>query len=309
MFLSVLSTVIIWLIADPIKLTYINEVRVAPDSLEGIEIAVYPVRNIVDVRGWQIRTRAGLATISSSVLPDSFVLINRTNLIGPFGLNDTTDSITLYQNSLIRDGLGYRNSRPSPFATAARFNQRFFYPETLQVVRTYIDLTPTFGQANDDYGSITGMVRDQNGTPVEGATVEAHGPLDDAYTYSRYNPYAGLYYLHGLSKCKYLMTASKPGYTSHTYPDSVTIGAQVNFVLRAIKVEDQTIYPKPSLPREKSIFSPRIGPISKSEFQLYTITGHKISRLSDLRCLASGIYFVVTTEQGVVKSHKVVLIR
>jgi len=272
---------------------------------------MYPLRTVIDVRGWQIRTSAGLATINSSVLPDTFVLIRRTDLTGPFTLNDTTDSITLYQNSLIKDGLGYRNSRPGPFASASRFNQRFTLPDTQQVVRTYTDLTPTFGSANDDYGSISGMVRDENSNLLEGALIEARGLIDEATTWSRYNPYTGQYYLHGLSRCKYWMRATKPGYSPTIYPDSVGVGSRIDFVLYTISAEEERLTSPGVKQRTPSLFvrEMRLRYDPEAKMEIYNIAGNKISRLTELRNLTPGIYFVVMNKKGAVTSHKIVFIR
>ena len=86
-------------VANPIVPTLINEIQVAPDSLERIELNTrYWPGGYQDFSGWQIITNAGTATVNNGVVatgPDDYVVLDQSNVTGTFSLGDAGDMIIL----------------------------------------------------------------------------------------------------------------------------------------------------------------------------------------------------------------------
>ncbi|MFO7649763.1 MAG: carboxypeptidase regulatory-like domain-containing protein [bacterium] len=222
--------------ANPIMVVMYSEVRVAPDSLEAIEL--YPYENVhcpVDLSGLRIVTRAGTATIDSGVVLEetSFVVIDRSNTTGTFSLGDSCDSIVILEQSgwPIEGGTlqypGYYSEGPAfvpqPGQSAALF-QRYVnrWPDPYFDYRWYIDSTPTFGSGNDDtLGRISGRVLDDRGLPVYGAWVTMRNRHGRDYTYT---DSSGRYSIFPVGPGVYELSAGKTGHLPGVFPDSVRPG-------------------------------------------------------------------------------------
>ena len=173
--------------SNPIIVYIINEFQTAPDSLQRIELHWWPGFESVTLVGWEIVTSYGTAAIDTPIVLDSnYVVIDSTNTSGIFKLDKNHDSIRIHD----RDGwwveqLSYPEytpfypgdaPTPPPGASAARFVMwANDHNMNYQIVDWYIDSTPTFGKANDDYPGciITGKVFDKDSTPIKEATVTA----------------------------------------------------------------------------------------------------------------------------------------
>ncbi|MEO0075426.1 MAG: lamin tail domain-containing protein, partial [candidate division WOR-3 bacterium] len=91
------------LFANPIIVTYINEVQANPPSLQRIELHEIPEESstTLNLSGYQIKTRAGVAIINSGVvLPaGGYVTIDATNTSGVFQINPICDTIVFRYNA------------------------------------------------------------------------------------------------------------------------------------------------------------------------------------------------------------------
>ncbi|MEO0115549.1 MAG: carboxypeptidase regulatory-like domain-containing protein [candidate division WOR-3 bacterium] len=202
--------------ANPFIETLISEFQTAPDSLERIELHALPFPYPVNLGGWTITTNAGTATINpGTILPyDGYVTIDRTNTTGIFSLNDTLDTINLYDNrGFWVDGVtwpslpaGWRNAPTPPYGgSSAIYRSNTYWIET----NWYIDSTPTFDGPNDDWSSISGRILNRSGQPIFNAYVRAYGPTGgcDAESDS-----LGNYTVAGLGEGKYRVTAEYYNY-------------------------------------------------------------------------------------------------
>jgi hypothetical protein len=216
--------------SNPIFVTLINEFQTAPDSLERIELHETPfMGGPIDLSGWTIITSAGTATINSgTILPyDGYVIIDRTNTTGIFSLNDMQDSIILYDNmGWIYDMVSW-HSLPARWghAPAPPFGgSSAIYHENwsayVNPANWYIDSTPTFNQANDDWSSISGRITNQSGQPVR-VEVCANGLSGGSADFS---DSLGNYTIAGLGEGKYWLRTFSFNYPQGNYPESVSVG-------------------------------------------------------------------------------------
>jgi hypothetical protein len=218
--------------ANPIIPTLINEIQVAPDSFERIEVNTrYWPGGALDFSGWRITTRAGTATIDSGVIAsdtDSYVVLDRHNTTGTFSLADDYDVIVLQGAPYESVAVSYPGTqcnlaqcwRPPAGMSVARLTYAVTWPMPDIIYNWYFDATPSFGAANDDtLGGIFGTVRNQNAQPLCSAGVRISGPgggngfMTDAQ---------GRYSAHPTGQGRFWVTATKGGQTGE-YPESVAV--------------------------------------------------------------------------------------
>jgi hypothetical protein len=222
--------------ANPIVVVMYSEVRVAPDSLEAIEL--YPYENVqcpVDLSGCRIVTSAGTAIIDSGVVlqESTHLVLDRSNTSGVFSLGDSCDSIVIkdaygwpLEGGSIRYPRHYYEGPafvPQPGQSSVLF-QRFVYqwPDPYYWYRWYTDSTPTFGSSNDDtLGRISGRVYDDRGLPVSAATVAMRNPWGADYIYT---DSAGRYSIFPVGPGTYELSARKNAHLPGVFPDSVRLG-------------------------------------------------------------------------------------
>lgn len=221
--------------ANPIMVVMYSEVRVAPDSLEAIEL--YPYENVVcplDLSGCRIVTGAGTATINSGVVLEesTYLVLDRSNTTGTFSLGDSCDSIVIQDQSgwpieggsLQYPGDWYAGPAfvPGPGLSAALFQRYVPGIEPYFLYRWYIDSTPTLGNGNDDtLGRISGRVLDDRGLPVYGAWVTMRNRHGRDYTYT---DSSGRYSIFPVGPGVYELIAQKTGHLPGLFPDSVRLG-------------------------------------------------------------------------------------
>ena len=218
--------------ANPVVPTLINEIQVAPDSLERIELNTrYWPGGFADFSGWQIITNAGTGIVDSGVIATDtgdYVVLDRHNVTGTFSLGDTGDMIILRGAPYESVAVTY----PSPFCdlaqcwcpgagmSVARLAYTVTWPMPDIIYNWYFDATPSFGAQNDDtLGGIFGTVRDQNSQPVCSADVRISGPggSNDFGTDG-----AGRYHAHPTGCGVFWVMANKNGQTG-AYPDSIHV--------------------------------------------------------------------------------------
>ena len=251
--------------ANPIAELYFSEFQVAPDSLERLELHFYSGQCPVDLSGARIVTRAGTAVVDSGLVLDStnYLVIDRSNTSGTFSLADDSDFVwliippeTTVVNSLRYPANPNRNPvgswRPPHGLSCALTTWSEYWPprdEFVTVETWYVDSTPTFGMANDDDGGgISGIIYDHNGRPLTQANVvisAAHGAAQMQSAVRYYWP-AGYYEEVPTGPGVFFVTASKPGYLSGCYPDSIRLNtderrSDIHVYLYPVGLADQAV--------------------------------------------------------------------
>jgi hypothetical protein len=225
----------------------VSEFETAPQWFERIELRsmLYPDRYPFEIGGSQITTNAGTAIIDSGVCFDSWpclVVLDSTNTTGTFSLGDDSDYIRAY----LSDG-------NDTFYWEVRYPGGSWVPPRGASASLagcyYIDLSPTFGEWNDDAGGgIWGHVRDQdsalNGATVRVKSAYGYGTLAvGTYRDSLYG--SGYFELKPTGPGRFVVTVECSGYLPYTYPETLELavneGRQLNIYLeRAGVAEEQT---------------------------------------------------------------------
>jgi hypothetical protein len=252
--------------ANPVMDWYISEIQVAPDSLERVELHFYSGSQCPgDLSGARIITRAGTAVIDSGVVLDStnYVVIDRTNTSGTFSLADDSDNVrlaippdTLNGQSVVYPGNPNRNHahswRPPAGLSCCLATWTEYWPPALDyvdVVTWYIDSTPTFGSANDGAaGGISGLIFDNNGHALPGATVTISAAQGEAQMVSAEQYYwpAGYYEEMPTGPGVFFVTAAKEGYLPGCYSDSIRLNTNerqyyINIYLYPLGLAEQAV--------------------------------------------------------------------
>jgi len=218
--------------ANPIVPTLINEIQVAPDSLERIELNTrYWPGGYQDFSGWQVITDAGTAVVNNGVAangPDDYVVLDCSNVTGTFHLGDAGDVIVLRGTdneslTVSYPSVGCDHARcwcPPAGMSVARIVYTVSQPMPDIIYMWYHDATPSFGAANDDtLGGIFGTVRNQQGEPLCSAVVRISWPggVSGDWTDAQ-----GCYSAHPTGQGTFRVTATIGG-QSGEYPDSVFV--------------------------------------------------------------------------------------
>jgi hypothetical protein len=220
---------------NPILVKLLSEFQVAPDSLERVELnpSTYFYESL---DGWRLVTSAGTALIDSGyILEDtsSYLVLDRSNLIGPFGLDDSGGTITLLApdghpfDEVAYPGNAGANTGeawvpPAGMSCCREYWGYWRYPDWIDCYDWYLDATPTFGERNDDCGTrISGTVRASGGGGLDGARVRVSSVFgyEEAPTRAGWDGYYELYPGFGT----FLVTAEKGGYLPGAYPDSIAV--------------------------------------------------------------------------------------
>ncbi len=223
----------------------VNEFETAPQYFERIELRsmLYPDRYPFEIGGSQITTNAGTAIIDSGVCFDSWpclVVLDSTNTTGTFSLGDDSDYIRAY----LSDG-------NDTFYWEVRYPGRSWVPPRGASASLagcyYIDLSPTFGEWNDDAGGgIWGHVRDQdsalNGATVRVKSAYGYGTLAlGTYRDSLYG--TGYFELKPTGPGRFVVTVECSGYLPYTYPETLELavneGRQLNICLERAGVTEE----------------------------------------------------------------------
>lgn len=208
-------------VANPIPASFFNEIQVAPDSLERLELFPCQFRPPpIDLSGCTLVTRAGRAVIDSGVgiwSDSDYVVIDRHNTTGTFSFGDDSDFVRL-RGAQGGDmwGLIYPGQC---FAPPAGMSSALVWVDDSTTV-WYCDPTPTFGAPNDDTaGGISGRVFDADSHPVSRAFACISNARGENYQSTGDD---GGYYFHPTGPGTFWVTAQWQTYTG-AYPESIQV--------------------------------------------------------------------------------------
>ncbi len=218
-------------IANPTPVEIINEFQTdTTQQIEFYRIPPGPGGNLINST---IVTPGGLATVNTNLyLPDyGYAVINRNVLSGGYCLPPDSGFIKAY-TAITYDSVRYSTSvgsavpAPPPGASASKFYAQLLDGFVwIEIGDWYIDYTPTFGFANNNYPGckITGHVY-AGGNPIVGAQVTArciHQYMNPPMYLNRatYTSSTGYYVLDSLLPDIYWVKVSASGYV----PDSVIL--------------------------------------------------------------------------------------
>lgn len=217
--------------ANPIIVTYINEVQANPPSLQRIELHEIPEESstTLNLSGYQIKTRAGVAIINSGVIlpAGGYVTIDATNTSGVFQINPLCDTIIFrYNANSILDQVswpyhpaGWQKAPAPPLnGSIAMYRLNSLWEN---IMNWYIDSTPTFGSVNDDWSSISGTVTQSQGIPAINHIVYASGRTGASCGITNA---LGQYTIQGLGADKYQISIYYNHYLVATHQDSIELG-------------------------------------------------------------------------------------
>lgn len=214
----------ILLVPNPIKIEIINEFQT--DTTQRIEY--HPNFGGGSLLNDSLLTPAGVAIIDTPIyLPsDGYAIIDTSVLSGPFFLpSDTGFMVELtYGDTVLYpySGYFYIVPAPPPGTSASKFYLNLGIDGFLK--DWYIDFTPTFGYANDDYHgcSISGYIYDSAGSPLIGAQVitrisfDIYPPHPFYECCTTYTETGGFYSFDSLLPTQYWVKVNFSGYQ----PDS-----------------------------------------------------------------------------------------
>lgn len=227
----------------------VSEFETAPESLQRIELyAVFRNRSLpFDLGGTRIVTNSGTAVVDSGVCfdtwPHNIVVLDSANTTGTFSLGVDSDWIRvqpLDSSNMYAYGVRYPANPhwsnegswvPPKDASASLYSWVVYTPPNgdPEIFYTwYIDLSPTFGAWNDDYGGgIWGSVYDQDSglsdATVRISSVYGYGTstmsTDDSWdTY-----FAGYFEQKPTGPGRFVVTVECEGYLPYTYPETIEL--------------------------------------------------------------------------------------
>ena len=321
--------------ANPFVVTYLNEVS-ADSTHQFVELHGEPDGQPADLNGWQIVTSTSVCTLTCQLQYDEYLVVDSEALaLGDIGhgalwLNPSGDSVFLLDDTgYVEDRVHFprsptrHDSAPLPPSTGSIAFWNYDDAEG-QSMNWYIDMTPTPGEENDDYGVIAGSVTGPGGDTLEEVVVAADGLYGSCHR--------GLYQetgygIGGLGAGKYLVRvyAYHQGHSYEaTYPESVAVGygqtvGGINIVIPLTGVAENP--PAPLLPLVRA--SGRILLLSGDgtapvNLQLYNQVGSRVSafRLGPIEgekrielpaTLTPGVYFAEAQKGTHRSTLKVVL--
>jgi hypothetical protein len=321
--------------ANPFVETYLSEVSVDP-AHQFVELHCAPMPQSVDLSGWRIVTSTSACTLTCELgdfeplVVDSAALAEGYIGSGTLRLNPLGDSLLLLDDTgYVEDRVHFprsptrHDSAPLPPSTGSIAFWNYDDAEG-QSMNWYIDLTPTPGEENDDYGVIAGSVTGPGGDTLEEVVVAADGLYGSCHR--------GLYQetgygIGGLGAGKYVVRAFAyhQGHSYEaTYPESVAVGygqtvGGINIVIPLTGVAEYP--PAPLLPLVRA--SGRILLLSGDgttpvNLQLYNQVGSRVSafRLGPIEgekrielpaTLTPGVYFAEAQKGTYRSTLKVVL--
>jgi hypothetical protein len=224
--------------ANPVLRTVVNEFGFYGDSLGWVELHAEPLPHLPDLTGWVVTTNTSACTLSCTIPPGGFLVLDSASLAGgaygrgTFRLNLTGDHIHVLPDSLhdwLADGVEFpalpagwgKSPLPPVGASASVFNREV---GQLQTINWYIDSTPTAGWDNDDYSSVAGTVTWAPSRDFIAVKISVSGPMGGSGLYVRASGQS--YEAPGLGPGRYAVEARGWGAVDTTvfYPESVDVG-------------------------------------------------------------------------------------
>lgn len=317
-------------IADPIVPTILNEVQTAPDSLQRIELAIYP---------WEeIAVDSIVTSLEKKVIGETLRLSDYYYWIIPVEIDKEGDEVEVYWRILYGDADYFLwdrticNSNSPPYGSSLSFiRSENSWGMTNDI--WYIDPTPTFGMENDDWGNIRGKVLDEQGKPIEQARVEAIGKYTEYY--GEVSWMNGKYIIT-LGVGRYLLQAKAKGYKTQVYPESIDVEnrktiTDVDFILTKAGIEEEIPFTVPSLTstgsaRDRIKIAFILPKGASVKLKIYDASGKLVRFLLNReisqgahtiswngcnnrgRILPSGIYFIMLEADSVAITKRILLL-
>ncbi|MGB3340317.1 MAG: T9SS type A sorting domain-containing protein [bacterium] len=325
--------------ANPILRHVINELQVAPFDSQRVELHYFERETADTIYGDTIPlintpflTPAGSSYVDTNIYfaVDSYAVIDPSVLSGSFGLPYDSGYISTYHNYWYLDSVVYPDDLPGPpyNASVARFHcfcyDSTWYPPWCLIDDWYIDSTPTFGHANDDYPGciITGHVYDYGGSPIGDARVTAridewgsviYNPPQYSKCCTTFTDSQGTYSFDSLLPLYYYVDVDAEGFMPDTQmssllknvtPDTIDFYMQTGIAENRFDehIAETYIYPNP-IRNSFNIVLSKPSP----DIKIYDVTGklqlnienksgsNKIS----INCspFSNGIYFIVIDKE------------
>jgi hypothetical protein len=203
-------------------------VEVHPSSMEGSEL---------DMTGWLLTTNTSVCTFAYTMPRHGFLIVDSASLAGgeyghgTFRLNPVGDTIRMVPDPghprfaqsvafpVLPADWGHAPMPPAHgSASVAMWDNGW-----TKVVNWYIDSTPTPGQENDDYSTITGIVKWGSGHHFSVVDISVLGPM--GISYSSVPSSGETFEASCLGAGRYEVAAcGYPGGVTLSYPDSVDVG-------------------------------------------------------------------------------------
>jgi hypothetical protein len=225
--------------ANPFVVTYVSEFSTDTTGGQWLELHALPDQpGPYDLSGWQVITSTSACTLRCTldyyqpcIVIDSASLAQGMNGTGAFRLNQNSDSIRLIDTTgWIWQVVSYpcdstsvdRSLRPPQGGSASMWNVDCALGQALN---WYLDSTPTPGEANNDYSTISGTVMLDSmpaGADVFVCPYGLHG--GECESYGHMNP---SFSIQGLGAGWYRVEAivcSPRGLLRGFYPDSIYVG-------------------------------------------------------------------------------------
>ena len=324
-----LVTAVTILFANPIALTYFNELWFSSDSWK-LELNSHYTPELMT--GWSLVSREDSAVFKPGILLTSttYLVITPESLKSQLRIDPSGDSLVM------RDGKGFMMQR---LIFGSGGNVMIAAPVHGQSISfngnaCYLDNTPTVGAQNDyvnAQGVISGRVIDSDSLPVSG--VHVFGGTGD-FPPGSYTDDAGRFSFTCLA-ARFAFTFSKNSFVTQikymqVFPESsVVLDAQMKEVVSVLQRNGSGIpreyalsepYPNPFNPSTTIQFSlPRDGRI---QLLVFDVKGTLVDRLYsgsqragqfhaiwDASGFASGVYLIQLRAQSVTLTRKCLLIR
>jgi hypothetical protein len=224
---------------NPIITTIINEFGFDADGLGWMELhPSFPEYPEMDMTGWLLTTSTSVCTFAYTMSPYGFLLVDSASLAGgeygsgTFRLDPAGDTIRMvpdpghpeYAESVVFPVLPAGDGRAPMPPDHGSASLAGVYGGWTPVLNWYIDSTPTPGQENDNYSTITGIVRWGSGHYFDWVDISVLGPMGSSY--SNVQSSGETFEAPGLGAGRYEVAACGwyASGESLFYPESVDVG-------------------------------------------------------------------------------------
>jgi hypothetical protein len=307
--------------ANPCIMTWINEFS-TDTSYQFVELHAQPLGWPVEsLNGARLITSTSECTLDISMPTSDYVVIDSLSLAlgwvgnGTFRLRTDSDFIRLVgQQPGMPDNVVYpctptglgQSLAPPPGGSSSFWNYDY---ETGQNFNWYIDSTPTPGEPNEDYSTISGSVKSESGYVITDQSVYVFG----RYGSGQFYLCPGTFVIGGLGAGRYFVQSSGTHDTETVYatwPESVDLGydqtvSGINLAFGPNAVTDSR--PASGRPtvgggRQSSTVVHGVLTVPPTAYRsprtadLLDVTGRKVLDLkpgaNDVSRLSPGVYFV-----------------
>jgi len=224
---------------NPIIVTIVNEFGFDDDGLGWVELhPTFQESPELDMTGWLLTTSTSVCTFAYKMPFYGYLIVDSVSLAGgeyghgTFRLDPAGDTIRLaadqshpwYNESVAFPLLPAGEGRaPLPPVHGSASLAAMYGGVYTPVVNWYIDSTPTPNQENDDYSTISGIVRWGSGRYFDWVDVSVFGPMGRSF--SMVWSSGDTFRAPGLGAGRYQIAACGWGWgDSLFYPESVDVG-------------------------------------------------------------------------------------